>query len=147
MSAGTERDNASALRLREGPVQPVGQGEMAKKIGAELLLVTLSGLLQFGDGHDSRIIHKDMQWAFPRRGERRHRAQIGKVQRHDPDLLIAGCLAQRCRHGLGRFRTSHGQRYLSAGLGERAGGLHTDAGRSTRNDGAASRQVNAFDDV
>ena len=132
----------------EGAVQPGGQREVAEVVGGELALPSAVGELERGDRHHAGVVDQQVQRAGPRGGERR--ATLGEVDEVDVRHVHVGVAGGR--GDVGRDPVPGGgvadrEGDGRAGPGQRACGLHADAGGAAGDDRAGAGQVDALDDL
>jgi hypothetical protein len=92
------------------------------------------------------FVDEDVQRPLPVGDECPDRCLIGEVEQCDPDI-VSGAIGEVGGGTLARPRIAYGNSHLSAGAGQGAGGLDTDAGGATGDDGPPAGEVDAINDV
>jgi len=129
---------------READALARGQGEVAEVVGGELHLPAL-GRTHLGRCHQARVVDQDVQRAVPRGGERRDRRLVGKIQRRDQDLLVAGRRDDVLGGALSGRQIADRERDLRARARQGPGGLDADPGCPSGHDDAAAGEIDAVD--
>lgn len=98
------------------------EGEVADVVGGELALEARGRALELLDGHHARVVDEHVQRPVPGGDEGADRVEVGQLERRDADIAVD--VGGDALAGLG---VADGDRYLGAGLRQRAGGLDADA--------------------